>query len=167
MKHRIKHNQLGRNRKQATALYRSVIGSLFVSGKVQTTMAKAKAVVGLVDRVINFGKQNDINAKRQVVKIMGGQNLLDKIFNDIAPRMTKRNSGYTRIVKVGPRFSDNTDMVFLELLQEEQNLPEVTNKENVKEVVNTEPKKETKVEKAGLKKVKSTAAKKSAASKKA
>lgn len=117
MRHRVFGNHLGRNTKQAKALYRSLVTALLVNGKIETSLAKAKAVQGMIDRIINFGKKNTAAARREVVKTMGKDALLTKIFKELAPRFSDRNSGYTRIVRLGQRFSDTAERVFLELVE--------------------------------------------------
>lgn len=117
MKHRIKHNQLGRNTNQVKALYRGLLSAVLQKGRVETTLAKAKAVIGDIDKIINLGKRDDITARRLIVKILGNDLLLDKVFTEVSPRMSNRQSGYSRIIKSGPRLSDNTEMAYLELVE--------------------------------------------------
>lgn len=116
MNHRVKHNHLGRNTNQAKALYRSLSGAIIEHGRIQTTLAKAKAVSGMIDKLVNLGKSPEINARREVVKILGSDRLVPKLFSDLAPKLAGRNSGYTRIIKAGPRMSDTSQMVYLEFL---------------------------------------------------
>ncbi len=117
MRHKVFGNQLGRNMKQARALYRSLVFELLDHGKIETTLAKAKSVTGLIDHVLNFAKKNTISAKREVVKIMGDDKLSKKLFSEVAPKFSNRNSGYTRIIRLGQRFSDTTEKVILELVE--------------------------------------------------
>ncbi len=137
MRHRVFGNQLGRNTKQAKALYRGLTKSLFLHGRIQTTLAKAKAAVSMVDRVITFAKKNNVSAKREVAKILGGVDLIDKIFNEIGPRFAGRNSGFSRIIKLGDRLSDSTKLAILELVEGAQ-------KEEPKVEVKATKKKKTK-----------------------
>lgn len=117
MRHKVFGNQLGRNTKQAKALYRGLVLQLFNRGRIETTLAKAKAIVPMIDRVITYGKKNTVSARREVVKILGGKNTLDKIFNEVAPRFTNRNSGYSRIIRLQNRFSDSTKLAIIELTE--------------------------------------------------
>lgn len=116
MKHRIKHNQLGRNTNQAKALYRGLISALLTKGRIETSRAKAKAVQGAIDRIINLGKKNDVNSRRIVGRTLGSDQLTGTIFS-AASQMNGRTSGYTRIIKIGPRFSDSAEQVYLELVE--------------------------------------------------
>lgn len=117
MKHRIRHNQLGRNTKQAKALYRGLIESLLEKGKIVTTQAKAKSVIGQIDQVINLAKADSINSKRQLIKILGSDRILDHL-HQIAPKMGDRNSGYARIIKSGVRRADSTKIAYMELVDD-------------------------------------------------
>lgn len=117
MKHRIKHNQLGRNTNQAKALYRGLIQSLIESGRIETTLAKAKAVIGDVDHVVTIAKRNDVNARRQLIKLLGSDFILEKLFLAVKS-MNGRNSGYTRIIRLENRGSDNAKLAILELVDQ-------------------------------------------------
>lgn len=98
------------------ALRRGLVISVFEKGKIETTLAKAKAVVPEIDRVMTFAKTDSVHARRQVTKILGSDKELNQIFKVVAPMTGTRNSGFTRIIKLGPRFSDATDMAILELV---------------------------------------------------
>ena len=117
MRHNVFGNQLGRNTKQARALYRGLTRELLVRGRIKTTLAKAKAIVPMVDRIITFAKKNTISARREVVKILGSESPLEKIFKEIAPRFTDRNSGYSRIIRLNDRFQDTTKLAIIELVE--------------------------------------------------
>ena len=70
----------------------------------------------LVEQVITLGKRGDLAARRQAISMLRNKKIVYKLFNDIAPRYAERNGGYTRIVKVGPRPGDGSEMVYLELV---------------------------------------------------
>lgn len=117
MRHKVFGNQLHRNTNKAKALYRSLVHEVFMHGRIETTLPKAKAVRATIDRVMTFAKKNSVSARREVVKILGGDDGLDRIFNEVAPKFSNRNSGYTRIIKLGQRFSDTAEKVYLELVE--------------------------------------------------
>ena len=129
MRHAVYGNQLGRNTNQAKALYRSLVSELLDHGRIETTVAKAKAVIPIIDKTINFAKKNTIAARREVVKILGSEKLLGKIFTEVAPKYSNRNSGYSRIIRLGNRFSDAAKLAILELVEED---PKVQNDDQVK-----------------------------------
>jgi len=117
MRHNVFGNQLGRNTKQAKALYRGLTRELFVHGRIETTLAKAKAIVPMVDRVITMAKKNSVSARREVVKILGSESPLNKIFDEIVPGFSNRNSGFSRIIRLQERFSDTTKLAIIELVE--------------------------------------------------
>jgi large subunit ribosomal protein L17 len=85
--------------------------------RIKTSQAKAKAVKPRVEKLITLAKRGDLHARRQVLSELGQDKFLaHKLFEEIAPRYAERPGGYTRIVKLGPRRSDSTEMVFLELV---------------------------------------------------
>jgi large subunit ribosomal protein L17 len=89
---------------------------LFTHGRIRTTAAKAKAVRPVAEHLITFAKRGDVHARRQVLKSIPDRDVVHKLFSEIGPRYAERPGGYTRIVKLGPRRSDSTEMVFLELV---------------------------------------------------
>lgn len=138
MKHRVRHNQLGRNTNQNKALKRGLVSAIFEKGRIETTLAKAKFIVGEVDRVMTFAKKGDLNARREVIKILGSDHLLNQIFSVVAPKTGTRTSGFTRIIKTGPRFSDATDMAILELVDYQVEVVKPVAKEESKETKSNE-----------------------------
>lgn len=110
MRHKVFGNQLGRNKKQVKALYRSLILALLDHSKIETTLAKAKAVQSSVDKAINLAKNNSVFARRQLAKLLATNKKFDM------SRFSDKNSGYTRIIRLGPRLSDSTEKVILELV---------------------------------------------------
>ena len=85
--------------------------------RIQTTQAKAKAVKPELERLITLGKRGDQHARRLAMARLGQDKfIVYKLFEEIAPRYAERQGGYTRILKLGPRKSDSTEMVFLELV---------------------------------------------------
>ena len=91
--------------------------SLFEHDKITTTEAKAKRLRPLAERLITFAKRGDLHARRQALSALGQDKFtVHKLFEEVAPRYAERPGGYTRILKLGPRRSDATEMVFLELV---------------------------------------------------
>jgi large subunit ribosomal protein L17 len=84
---------------------------------VQTTEAKAKVIKPEVEKLITLAKRGDLHARRQALSELNQDKfVVHKLFEEIAPRYAERPGGYTRILKLGPRRSDSTEMVFLELV---------------------------------------------------
>ena len=90
---------------------------LLAKGRIQTTVAKAKELRGVVDRLITFGKQGTLNARRIASKIVKSETVLKKLFDTIAPEFSGRNGGYTRVLRVGEvRRGDAAELAFIELV---------------------------------------------------
>ena len=127
MRHHIKGYRLNRSMGHRTSMRKTMIKQLFEHEKIQTTLAKAKSIQPDAEKLItlarNAQKGDDImkiNARRQVAASLGNNSneVVKKLFDDIAPRFSTRKGGYTRLLKLGPRLGDNAEMVLLELVSE-------------------------------------------------
>ncbi len=117
MAHRIGGRKLGRKSAPRRALYRNLIVAVLRYEQIKTTEARAKEVRGQVERVITLAKVGSLAARRRIVADLPDEPLvIDKLFTEIAPKYGDRTSGYTRIVKLGPRAGDAAPMVQLELV---------------------------------------------------
>ncbi len=117
MAHRIDGRKLSRKTGPRMSLYRNLIVSVLRYEQIKTTEARAKEVRGQVEKVITLAKDGSLAARRRIVAELPDEPLvIDKLLNEIAPKYADRNSGYTRIVKLGPRPGDNAPMVQLELV---------------------------------------------------
>src|SRR5438045_7126826 len=114
MRHRKKTVRLGRTAEHRKALLANQVCSLIEHQRIKTTLAKAKAVRPLAERMVTLGKRGSIHARRTALATLRRKNAVKKLFDDIAPRSTERNGGYTRIVKLGQRKSDSAPMAFIE-----------------------------------------------------
>ncbi|HEY7025367.1 MAG TPA: 50S ribosomal protein L17 [Candidatus Limnocylindrales bacterium] len=117
MPHQIAGRKLGRKTGPRMALYRNMIVSVLRYEQIKTTEARAKEVRGQVEHVITLAKDGSLAARRQIVAQLPDEPLvIDKLMNEIAPKYADRTSGYTRIIKLGPRNGDRAPMVQLELV---------------------------------------------------
>jgi large subunit ribosomal protein L17 len=91
--------------------------ALFEHGRITTTLAKAKRLSPLADRLVTFAKRGDIHARRQVLTVVRDKEVVHHLFADIGPRFSERQGGYTRITKIGPRKGDNAPMAIIELVE--------------------------------------------------
>jgi large subunit ribosomal protein L17 len=115
--HRIDGRKLGRKMGPRLALYKNLTVSVLRYEKVKTTEAKAKEIRGQVERIITLAKRGDLTARRAVIAQFPNEPLVvNKLFDEIAPKYTDRTSGYTRIVRIGPRLGDAAEMVQIELV---------------------------------------------------
>ncbi len=111
----IKGRKLSREKDQRKALLRSLARSLFLHERIKTTEAKAKEVRVLAEKSITKAKKGDLHSRRLLLKNFS-EKIVEKLIKDIAPKYKERKGGYTRIIKLGPRKSDTSKMVFIELV---------------------------------------------------
>ena len=117
MAHRIDGRKLSRKMGPRLALFKNLTVSVLRYERVRTTEAKAKEVRGRVDHMITLAKRGDLSARRQLVAQMPDEPLIvDKLMDELAAKYADRTSGYTRIVKIGPRLGDAAAMVQIELV---------------------------------------------------
>ncbi len=121
MRHRVYGKHLGRNKDQRKTLFKGLIYSLFSHGTIQTSEVKAKAIKGLVDKVINLAKDKDTYG--QVQSFINDKFLRERLIKEIIPQLGKRTSGYTSVVKLGNRLGDQTMMVKMSLIGAEELKP--------------------------------------------
>ena len=117
MRHQRNRHKLSRDSAHRKALLMNLSKELIDHERIETTTAKAKAVKPEVERLITLAKRGDLHARRQALSALGQDKfVVYKLFEEIAPRYAERPGGYTRILKLGPRPSDATEMVYLELV---------------------------------------------------
>ena len=116
MRHAKRGRKLGRDAQPRNLLLGTMAGQVIQHGRVKTTAPKAKEVRGVVDKLINTAKKDDLAARRRAVKVLKDKTIVRRLFEDVAPDFDNRNSGYTRILKLGPRLGDGAETVYLELV---------------------------------------------------
>jgi len=116
MRHRKKGRKLSRTSEHRRALLRGLVSSLFLYESIRTTDAKAKEARSLAERLITYAKIGGLAKRRLAARHVQNKSILKKLFEDIAPRFENRQGGYTRIIKLGTRKGDNSQMSLLELV---------------------------------------------------
>jgi large subunit ribosomal protein L17 len=117
MRHQKTRNKLSRSASHRKALFMNLSRQVVQHERIKTTEAKAKAVKPEVEKLITLAKRGDLHARRQALAALGQDKfVVYKLFEEVAPRYADRDGGYTRILKLGPRKSDATEMVYLELV---------------------------------------------------
>jgi large subunit ribosomal protein L17 len=117
MRHQRTRHKLSRDSAHRKALLKNLCKEVIEHERIYTSEAKAKAVKPELEKLITLAKRGDLHARRQALSALGQDKfIVYKLFEEIAPRYTERPGGYTRILKLGPRRSDSTEMVFLELV---------------------------------------------------
>ena len=120
MRHAIAHRKLGRNPGHRKALLRNMMNALVRSERIETTVAKAKEVRRLADRLITLGKKDTTHARRRTFSLLSDKENTEKIFSGLAARFAGREGGYTRIVRTGYRAGDGSELAILEYLPAEE-----------------------------------------------
>src|SRR5436190_8750712 len=118
MRHMVAHRKLGRTHTHRKALLRNLVRSLFTSGsgRIVTTVEKAKEARVGAEKMITLGKRETVHARGIAAKTLPSRAIIRTLFEDIAPKFADRKGGYTRILRLGPRPGDNAEMVYLELV---------------------------------------------------
>jgi large subunit ribosomal protein L17 len=114
MRHQKKTVKLGRTAEHRKALLANQVCSLIEHQRIKTTLAKAKAVRPLAEKMVTLGKNGSLHARRTALAVLRQKNAVKKLFDDIAPRSAERKGGYTRIIKLGVRKSDAAKVALLE-----------------------------------------------------
>ena len=114
MRHQKKTVKLGRTAAHRKALLANQVCSLIEHQRIKTTLAKAKAVRPLAEKMVTLGKKGSLHARRTALATLRQKDAVKKLFDDIAPRAADRKGGYTRIVKLGARKSDSAPVAFIE-----------------------------------------------------
>ena len=127
MRHQVAGYKLNRTKGARIALRRNLIKQFFANERIRTTETKAAAIRGEAERMITVARKvkdsddsEKVTARRLIASRLGGNSneVIKKLFDEIAPRFSDRNGGYTRVLKLGPRFGDKAEMVLLELVEE-------------------------------------------------
>ncbi len=148
MRHQKKTIKLGRTAEHRKALLANQVCSLIEHQRIKTTLAKAKAVRPLAERMVTLGKKGSLHARRTAFATLRHKDAVKKLFDDIAPRSTDRNGGYTRIIKLGRRQSDSAQMAFIEWVDAAVAAEEKPVEEKAKKKEKPEKPKAEKAEKA-------------------
>jgi len=123
MRHHIAGYKLSRSKDQRKALRKILVKQLFENNRIKTTKAKAKAIRSDAEKLITLAKRSmnasdieKVNARRLAASRLADPDAVKKLFDEVAPRFEERNGGYTRLLKLGPRTGDASEMVILELV---------------------------------------------------
>ena len=114
MRHRVKTTKLGRSTAHQRALAASLVSNLIKQGRIKTTLAKAKMARPLAEKMVTIARRDDVTARRRAMAKLRQKDAVSKLFSDIVPMCAGRNGGYTRIIKLGRRSSDSSEMAILE-----------------------------------------------------
>lgn len=108
--------KLGRSTDHRQAMLRGLVTYLLENGRIETTVTRAKEVRAMAERMISLGKENTLHSRRQALAYVTKEDVVKKLFDEIAPKYEAINGGYTRIIKTGPRRGDAAEMCIIELV---------------------------------------------------
>ncbi len=108
--------KLGRTSDHRTAMLRAMVTYLLKNGKIETTDTRAKEVRSLAEKYITLAKDNSLQSKRQALAFITEEDVVAKLYNEIAPKYADKQGGYCRITKTGPRRGDAAEMAIIELI---------------------------------------------------
>ena len=117
MRHRKKVAKLGRNAAHRNAMLRNLATDLLRHERVTTTLAKAKAVRPVAERLVTLGKRDTLHARRHAARLIRDDEVVRKVFNELAPRYAERPGGYTRIMRLDTRAGDRAEMAVIEMVE--------------------------------------------------
>lgn len=117
MRHNLSGRKLGRTTAHREAMLNNMVTSLFEHEKIKTTVTKSKELRRTAEKLITIAKRGDLHSRRLAAKKVRSDEVLKKLFDNIGPRYANRNGGYTRIIKLGPRFGDGAPMSVIELVE--------------------------------------------------
>jgi len=130
MRHRVNGRKFGRESGHRNLMLKNLVKSLVEHGKIHTTLAKAKEIRSLAERLITYGKKNTVHHRRLAYRILQNRTLVKKVFDELAPQFSDREGGYTRIFKSGFRRGDAAAMAIIEFIQKEKEETDSSKKKN-------------------------------------
>ena len=110
------NRKLGRTTAHRNAMLRGLVTYLLENGSVETTLTRAKEVRSVAEKMITLGKKNTLASRRAALSYITKEDVVNKVFNEIAPKYEGRNGGYTQIYKLGPRRGDGAEMAIIKLV---------------------------------------------------
>ena len=108
--------KLGKTTDQRRAMLRQQVTDFLANGKMETTVTRAKEIAPLAEKMITLGKANTLASRRQALSFITKEDVVTKVFSELAPKYESRNGGYTRITRIGPRRGDAAEMAIVELV---------------------------------------------------
>lgn len=116
MRHKLSHRKLNRTSSHRKAMFANMSSALIKHEQIRTTLAKAKELRPIIEKLITLGKKGSLHARRNAISRLAPDAYIDKLFGEVAKRYENRNGGYTRIIKDGNRYGDSAPMAYIELV---------------------------------------------------
>lgn len=136
MRHRKVSRKLGRDTEHHKAILRNLVTDLLKHGKIITTLAKAKELRRVADKMITLAKKGDLSSRRRALAFIRDKGIVRKLFSELREKYLDRSGGYTRVIKIGPRRGDASFMAMVELVEEKITTKKSTRKkERLKKIL--------------------------------
>ncbi len=116
MRHKIAYRKLNRTSEHRKAMFKNMLNSLIKYEQITTTLPKAKELRPQIDKVITLGKKNNLNSKKSLFTQLLDKSSVDKLINKLSQRYEKRKGGYSRIIRAGFRYGDDSPLAIIELI---------------------------------------------------
>lgn len=142
-----KWRKLGRTKSHRIALFRNLLSSLFYWERIKTTLAKAKEIQRIAERIIGYARREGIESRRLVARWIHNRDIIRKIFEEISPRLSEHTGGYIRIFKLGERLGDAAPMAIVEILGAKREEKKMEEKKAEKKKPAIVPKRKEKIKK--------------------
>ena len=142
MRHKLSNRKLNRTSEHRKALFKNMLNSLIKYEQITTTLPKAKELKPKIDKVITLGKRNNLHSKKTLFATLQDNNSVDKLVKTLSQRYTKRNGGYSRVIRSGYRYGDDAPMAIIELVDRDIQAKKVDIKKKI--TTPTESKEESK-----------------------
>ena len=165
MKKSVFGRKFKRDHNERKALFNNLMSSLILEGRIKTTEQKAKAIKAQVDKLVTMAKKEEAHARRQLSHTLL-PNAIEKLVTEITPRFKERHGGYTRLIRVGQRFNDNSSMVIMEWTEMASSISNVKSQISNKKIKETKKEEKKIVKKPAVKKTTKSAVAKTKADKK-
>ena len=125
MRHKFAHRKLNKTSEHRKAMFQNMVNSLIKYEQITTTLPKAKELKPIIDKVITLSKKKSLQSKKNLFSKLQNKTSVDKLFNTLSARYTKRNGGYCRVLKAGFRYGDDAPMAVIELVDRDINAKKV------------------------------------------
>ena len=125
MRHKFAHRKLNKTSEHRKAMFQNMVNSLIKYEQITTTLPKAKELKPIIDKVITLSKKKSLQSKKNLFSKLQNKTSVDKLFNTLSTRYTKRNGGYCRVLKAGFRYGDDAPMAVIELVDRDINAKKV------------------------------------------
>ncbi len=139
MRHNLGYRKLNKTPEHRKALFKNMLNSLIKYEQIITTLPKAKELKPQIDKVITIGKKNDLNNKKKLFSKLQDQSSVKKVFDELSKRYSKRNGGYSRVLKAGFRTGDDAPMAVIELIDRNPDAKKVDKPKKAEKKVNEKP----------------------------